>query len=311
MESGDIAYIKYLHPAGDSPKVPGPVRSFVKQDMLPQSKEKIIARQASSKFERVPSNVRRTRSSPSYGRHPRRGASHRRRQHMLNIVEDAGPFADRAIRRSFLWKLYLMLALQLGYTDAIICLFIYWKFLKIWVKRRPWFCYSLLPAILIMVIALACCDQARRKFPLNIILLALFTILMGTWLGSIDAFFDADMLMWTVGSTSLVILGLHFFALQKKLELTITSGILLVFLFSLTITGVLCIFMQSQLDEVFYSGIGTLLFGIYLLVDTQLMLGKRHHYRLNPEEYVFAVLNVYIDILNMFLFILRFVGFMK
>ncbi|KAG8138891.1 hypothetical protein E2320_001681, partial [Naja naja] len=237
MESGNIAYIKYQYPAGDFPKVPGPVKSFVKQDMLPQSKEKIIARQASSKFERVPSNVRRTRSSPSYGRHPRRGASHRRRQHMVNVVEDAGPFEDRAIRRS---KCHRNIYVFLGFS-----------------------------------------------------------------------FFDADTLMWTVGSTSLVTLGLHFFALQKKWQLTITSGILLVFLFSLTITGVLCIFMQSRLNEVFYSGIGTLLFGTYLLVDTQLMLGKRHHYRLNPEEYVFAVLNVYIDILNMFLFILRFVGFMK
>ncbi|XP_058038740.1 protein lifeguard 1-like [Ahaetulla prasina] len=308
---GDIAYMKYQHPGGDSPEVPSPVKQFAKQDILPQSKEKIIAREASSKFERVPSKVRRTRSSPSYDRHPRHGQSHRRRQQMVNVIEDAGPFADRAIRRSFLWKLYLMLAFQLGYTVGIICMFIYWKFLKIWVRRRPWFCYSLLPAILLMIIGVACCDQARRKFPLNIILLALFTILMGTWLGSIDAFFDADTLMWTVGSTSLVTLGLYFFALQKKWQLTITSGILLVLLFSLTITGVLSIFLQSQLNEVFYSGIGTLLFGIYLLVDTQLMLGKRHHYRLNPDEYVFAVLNVYIDILNLFLFILRFVGFMK
>ncbi|XP_032090945.1 protein lifeguard 1-like [Thamnophis elegans] len=308
---GGIEYIKYQHPGGDSPEVPSPVKQFVKQDKLPQSKEKIIAREASSKFERDPSNIRRTRSSPSYGRHPRRGPSHRRRQHMVNVVEDAGPFADKAVRRSFLWKLYLMLAFQLGYTVGIICMFIYWKFLKIWVRRRPWFCYSLLPAILLMVIALACCDQARRKFPLNVILLALFTILMGTWLGSLDAFFDADSLMWTVGSTALVTLGLCFFALQKKWQLTITSGILLVLLYTVAIIGTLCIIMPSELTDVFYTGIGTLLFGIYLLVDTQLMLGKRHHYRLTPDEYVFAVLNVYIDILNLFLFILRFVGFMK
>lgn len=97
---GDIAYIKYQHPGGDSPEVPSPVKQFVKQDILPQSKEKIIARETSSKFEMDPSNVRRTRSSPSYDRRPRRGPSHRRRQHMVNVVEDAGPFADKAIRRS-------------------------------------------------------------------------------------------------------------------------------------------------------------------------------------------------------------------
>ncbi|XP_070584259.1 protein lifeguard 1-like [Erythrolamprus reginae] len=310
-QPGDTAYAKYQYPGGDSPEVPSPMKQFAKQDISPQSREKMIARQASSKFERVPSMVGTPRYSPSQSRRPRRGPPHRRRQHMVNVVEDAGPFADRAIRRSFLWKLYLMLTFQLGYTVGIICMFIYWKYLKIWVQRRPWFCYSLLPAILLMAIALACCDHARRKFPLNVILLALFTILMGTWLGSIDAFFDADTVMWTVASTSLVIFGLCLFALQKKWQLTITSGILLILLFSLTITGVLCSFMPLELTAVFYSGIGTFLFGIYLLIDTQLMLGKRHHYRLNPDEYVFAVLNVYIDILNLFLFILRFVGFMK
>ncbi|XP_013908106.1 PREDICTED: uncharacterized protein LOC106538194 [Thamnophis sirtalis] len=247
---GGIEYVKYQHPGGDSPEVPSPVKQFVKQDKLPQSKEKIIAREASSKFERDPSNIRRTRSSPSSGRRPRRGPSHRRRQHMVNVVEDAGPFADKAVRRSFLWKLYLMLAFQLGYTVGIICMFIY-------------------------------------------------------------CFFDADSLMWTVGSTTIVTLGLCFFALQKKWQLTITSGILLVLLYTVAIIGTLCVIMPSELTDVFYTGIGTLLFGIYLLVDTQLMLGKRHHYRLTPDEYVFAVLNVYIDILNLFLFILRFVGFMK
>jgi hypothetical protein len=46
----------------------------------------------------------------------------------------------------------------------------------------------------------------------------------------------------------------------------------------------------------------------YLVVDTQLMLGGKHQYALSPEEYVFAALNLYLDIINLFLFILRLVG---
>ncbi|KAM6448772.1 protein lifeguard 3-like [Liasis olivaceus] len=214
---GDIAYIKYQHPGGDSPEVTSSVKSIVREDILPHSNGKKIVQESSSKFERIPSQVRRTRSSPSRGRHPRRGPSHRRRQRMVNVIEDEGPFADRTIRRTFLWKLYLMLAFQLAYTVGIICMFLYWKYLKIWVRRRPWFCYALLPAVLLMVIALACCDQARRKFPLNIILLAVFTILIGTWLGSIAGFFDADIVMWAIGATSFVTLGLCVFALQTKI----------------------------------------------------------------------------------------------
>jgi len=46
----------------------------------------------------------------------------------------------------------------------------------------------------------------------------------------------------------------------------------------------------------------------YLVVDTQLMLGGRHQYSLSPEEYIFAALNLYLDIVNLFVFILSIVG---
>jgi len=49
----------------------------------------------------------------------------------------------------------------------------------------------------------------------------------------------------------------------------------------------------------------------YLVVDTQLMLGGHHRYALSPEEYIFAALNLYLDIVNMFLFILSIVGYAR
>jgi len=38
------------------------------------------------------------------------------------------------------------------------------------------------------------------------------------------------------------------------------------------------------------------------------MLGGKHRYALSPEEYIFAALNLYLDIINMFLYILSFAG---
>ena len=44
-------------------------------------------------------------------------------------------------------------------------------------------------------------------------------------------------------------------------------------------------------------------------MDVQLMVGGRHHHsNLDPEEYVFAALNIYMDIINLFLFILQLIG---
>ncbi|XP_042326988.1 protein lifeguard 1-like isoform X2 [Sceloporus undulatus] len=306
---GDILYIKYQHPGGDSPEVTNSVKG---EDLSPISNQQHIGEKPHDEYTEFPKMVRTARSLPSRGRRPRGARSaHIRRQQMSTLGEEEGPFSDRTVRRAFVRKIYLMLTVQLGFTVGIICLFIYWKYLTIWVRRRPWFCYTLLPAILILAIALACCDHARRKFPLNIILLFIFTVLQGTLLGSIAAFFDAEAVMWAVGATTFITFGLSVFALQTKWDLTITSGVLLILLFILLIFGVLGAIFQTILLRLIYAGVGTLFFGIYLLVDTQLMLGKKHHYRLQPDDYIFAVLNVYIDIINMCLFVLQFIGFMK
>ena len=47
---------------------------------------------------------------------------------------------------------------------------------------------------------------------------------------------------------------------------------------------------------------------MYLVYDTQLMLGGKHKLALSPEEWVFAALNLYLDIINMFMFILSLIG---
>lgn len=45
----------------------------------------------------------------------------------------------------------------------------------------------------------------------------------------------------------------------------------------------------------------------FLAVDTQLLLGNKK-LSLSPEEYVFAALNLYLDIIHIFLYILRIMG---
>ncbi len=38
------------------------------------------------------------------------------------------------------------------------------------------------------------------------------------------------------------------------------------------------------------------------------MMGGKHKYAIDPEEYIFGALNLYLDIINLFLFILRIIG---
>ena len=46
---------------------------------------------------------------------------------------------------------------------------------------------------------------------------------------------------------------------------------------------------------------------LFLAIDTQLLLGNKR-YAFNPEDYVNAALQLYLDISYMFLYILQFAG---
>ena len=53
---------------------------------------------------------------------------------------------------------------------------------------------------------------------------------------------------------------------------------------------------------------GALLFSFYIIYDTQIMLGGKHKYSLSPEEYIFAALNLYLDVINLFMYLLAIFG---
>lgn len=69
--------------------------------------------------------------------------------------------------------------------------------------------------------------------------------------------------------------------------------------------------VRNNILSLVYASLGALLFSFYLVYDTQLMMGGKHKYALSPEEYIFAALNLYLDIINIFLYILTIIGALK
>uniref|UniRef100_A0A8C4SSQ8 Zgc:110410 n=1 Tax=Erpetoichthys calabaricus TaxID=27687 RepID=A0A8C4SSQ8_ERPCA len=179
---------------------------------------------------------------------------------------------------AFIRKVYITLMIQLVITAGIICIFIYWPLLNNWLILNPWFTYTTLPVVLVLAIILACCTDARRKVPLNFILLGLFV--------SVLASLSYFAVMWAAGATAFVSLS---FVLSLQWDFTLMAGVMWAVLWSLVSFGILCAIIRSQWLSIVYSAIGTLIFAVYL-------------------EYIFAALNLYLDIINLFLFLLRIIG---
>lgn len=89
------------------------------------------------------------------------------------------------------------------------------------------------------------------------------------------------------------------------------GGILFVALILFFIFGLVAMFVRGRIMTLVYSSCGVLLFSFYLIYDTQMMMGGTHKHSISPEEYVFAAITLYLDIINIFIYILSIIGASK
>jgi hypothetical protein len=175
--------------------------------------------------------------------------------------------------------------------------------------RNQWIYWTAFGVMLVCMIAMVCCEGARRKAPTNFVFLGVFTAAEGFMLGSVCVYFQADAVLIAVGICAFVTLGLTLFAFQTKIDFTNCGGMLCALMMILVLAGFLMVFLPSnQYTMIGYGSAGALVFSLYIVYDTQLMMGGKHKYSLSPEEYVFASLNLYLDIINLFLYLLRILG---
>lgn len=158
------------------------------------------------------------------------------------------------------------------------------------------------------LIALACCENLRRKTPANFILLFVFTIAESFLVAvSVTRYYPYHVLM-ALGLTTLICFGLTIFALQTKVDFTVMGGFLMIAAIVLLVGSIVAMFFPGKIMTIIIASAGAVIFSLYLIYDTQMMVGGEHKYSISPEEYIFAALNLYVDIINIFMYILAIIG---
>ncbi|XP_028169421.1 protein lifeguard 1 [Ostrinia furnacalis] len=198
---------------------------------------------------------------------------------------------------------------QLLVTMGFIALFLFEKRTQLWVARNTWLFWVALVTVFVCLIAMACCETVRRTAPTNFIFLAIFTAAQSFLLGVSSSMYQTSSVMIAIGITAAVCLALTLFAFQTKWDFTTMGGVLLCATVVFLLFGLIAIFFREvKILHLVYASVGALLFSFYLVYDTQLMMGGKHKYTISPEEYIFAALNLYLDIINIFMYILAIIG---
>ncbi|BFG03487.1 protein lifeguard 1 [Drosophila madeirensis] len=217
-------------------------------------------------------------------------------------------FDDQSIRRGFIRKVYLILMGQLLVTFGAVALFVFHQGTRNFAAKNMWLFWVALGVMLVTMLSMACCESVRRQTPTNFIFLGIFTIAQSFLMGVSATRYAPTEVLLAVGITAAVCLALTLFALQTKYDFTMMGGILIACMVVFLIFGIVAMFMKGKIITLVYASFGALLFSVYLIYDTQLMMGGDHKYSISPEEYIFAALNLYLDIINIFMYILTIIG---
>lgn len=222
-------------------------------------------------------------------------------------------FSNKKIRLAFIRKVYLILMVQLAATVGIICLFIFYDPLKKWVQDHSWFYWISYGVFIVTYIVLICCSNVRRRFPANFICLTIFTLALAFVAATISSYYDTDIVLIAMGITAGVCLAISIFAVQTKIDFTVCGGLLFALCMILLFSGIIClVFWQTKYYHYLhclYGALAAVVFSLLLIYDTQRVVGgKNRRYQLSPEEYIAGALELYLDIVYLFMIILSCFG---
>lgn len=227
----------------------------------------------------------------------------------MGIPASAGsvnPFSDKYIRIGFIRKVYAILSVQLLITAAIIAAFIFVPELNKFAKTNGIAMTFAGIGSLVILFTLVCCGGLIRSFPTNFFLLFLFTILNAISLAGACVFYKRDEVMMAVGITAVIFILLTMFAMQTAIDFTTCTAVSFVLIILLLIFGIVVALFPSKTLQMVYSCCGAAIFCFYIVMDTQMIVGGSQRKNvLSPEDYIAGALTLYLDAINLFLFILQ------
>ena len=108
--------------------------------------------------------------------------------------------------------------------------------------------------------------------------------------------------------TAAVVIALTIYALTTKNDFTVCGPVAYILLILVIMGSILSAFFGPTL-KLLWCILGVFVFSFYIVIDTQMIVGnERARYKFEEDSYILASVVLYIDIINLFLEILKLLG---
>jgi len=218
--------------------------------------------------------------------------------------------ATAEVRLGFIRKVYCILTMQLFLTVLIAAPM--QQMPREWFAKNQWLLLVSVGLSLATTCAFSCKPELGKNYPTNYILLFIFTIATGGLVGAVSACYTSGTVFMCAAMTVVIFFSMTLYAWTTKNDFTGYGPYLFGGLMALFVASIFMFFfgatmpMMNKLIALAF----VVLFTLYIVYDTQLIIGeyKGHKNEFSIDEYVLAAITLYLDIINLFLYLLKLLG---
>ena len=211
------------------------------------------------------------------------------------------------IRNGFIRKVFGIVTFQLIFSFSFI-LFCQAKSIKNFIAHNEGFCvilFSISTIIFILSVCVISCNrELARKVPTNYILLFCVTLSESILSAAAAINYPLEIVITAILLTIAASIGIICYTLKTKRDLSYCGMTLFALISQLFFFGFLNLIFRSNFLNLVYTFLSAVMFGLYLVYDVQLISGKFGR-EYSVDDYIFAAMELYIDIIRLFLEILR------
>mmetsp|Transcript_24733 Transcript_24733/g.38508 ORF Transcript_24733/g.38508 Transcript_24733/m.38508 type:complete len:226 (-) Transcript_24733:55-732(-) len=212
----------------------------------------------------------------------------------------------------FVRKVYSILALQLTITAGLIVAAQTSSDVNRFMITNSAMSITAAFLSLFTCIALVCCFG--RKAPHNLILLFLFTLCESYMVAGLTAFYkdagQGDAVILAGLSTMLVTISLTIYAFRTKTKLEVFAALGFVVYLAVFPIMIMGLFIFTRGMYIFYCVLGLFFYSLFLIIDTMLIVGGKsmNGAKCALDDYVIGAMMLYLDIIMIFIYLLRIFG---
>ncbi|BAM39007.1 uncharacterized protein TOT_010000472 [Theileria orientalis strain Shintoku] len=213
------------------------------------------------------------------------------------------------IRHNFIRKVFTIVLCQILFAFGLVLICYNIKPVKNFFVRYPLFSYSVTLLYVISVVIIGCVPGLTRNPTVSAICILYFTPLVSIMLTGYCCAFSSKEIGIALGISAVLVAGLIAFSFQTKYDFTKWTVLLAFASLQFIMAVGICGLMRIRAKYIAFSALGSVIFSIWIIVDVQMIIGGNHVLQFTVDEYMFASMSLFTDIITVFMDILRLVHF--